>query len=168
MTPLRIAVLPGDGIGPEITAATLAILGLVLAALRSWKLAIVALLPNVFPVLVFFGLLGLGVAPLSLPTSLIAAVALGIAIDDTVHFLVRYRRERRAGATPVEATRRTSHAVGRPIVITAAMLAAGFGVIGLSSFATLREFGLLFATTVSICLVADLLLLPALLVRLRA
>jgi predicted RND superfamily exporter protein len=161
-----------DGIagsqGRAVGLATVAIFLLVSAALRSWKLGFVALLPNLFPVLLFFGLLGLGVAPLSLPTSLIGAVALGIAIDDTVHFLVSYRRERRRGATPVEASRRTGLAVGRAIVITSAMLAAGFGVIALSSFATLREFGLLFAATVGICVVADLLLLPALLVRLRA
>lgn len=147
--------------------ASLAIFGLVTIALRSWRLGLIALLPNVFPVLLFFGLLGLGFAPLSLPTSLIGAVALGIAIDDTVHFLVRYRRERDAGATPAEASRRTGFSVGRPIAITSAMLSAGFGVIALSSFATLQEFGLLFATTIGLCLVADLLLLPALLIRLR-
>jgi predicted RND superfamily exporter protein len=161
-----------DGIarsqGLAVGLATAAIFALVSGALRSWTLGLVALLPNAFPVLLFYGLLGLGIAPLSLPTSLIGAVALGIAIDDTVHYLVRYRRERRRGATPEEATRRTSLAVGRAIVVTSAMLAAGFGVIALSSFATLREFGLLFATTVGLCVIADLLLLPALLVRLRA
>lgn len=161
-----------DGIagsqGRSVGLATLAIFALVSAALRSWKLGLIVLLPNLFPVLLFFGLLGLGIAPLSLPTSLIGAVALGIAIDDTVHFLVSYRRGRRRGATPVEASRDTGRAVGRAIVITSAMLAAGFGVVALSSFATLREFGLLFATTVGICVVADLLLLPALLIRLRA
>jgi predicted RND superfamily exporter protein len=156
------------GQGRAVGLASLAILVLCAAALRSWKLGLVALLPNLFPVLVFFGLLGLGLAPLSLPTSLIGAVALGIAIDDTVHFLVAYRRARRCGATPVAAARRTGQAVGRAIVITSAMLAAGFATIALSSFATLREFGLLFAATVGICVVADLLLLPALLVRLRA
>jgi predicted RND superfamily exporter protein len=155
------------GQGRAVTLATAAIFVLVAAALRSWRLGLVALLPNLFPVLLFFGLLGLGVAPLSLPTSLIGAVALGIAIDDTVHYLVRYRRERARGAAPEAAARRTSLAVGRAIVITSAMLAAGFAVIALSSFETLREFGLLFALTVSLCVIADLLLLPALLVRLR-
>ena len=67
-------------------------------ALRSWKLGVIAMIPNLLPVAMFFGLLGLGAAPLSLPTSLIGAVALGIAIDDTVHFLVRYRRERKRRA----------------------------------------------------------------------
>lgn len=151
-----------------VALASAAILVLVSAALRSWRLGVVALLPNLFPVLLFFGLLGLGLAPLSLPTSLIGAVALGVAVDDTVHYLVRYRRERRRGAAPEEAARRTSLAVGRAIVVTSGMLAAGFAVIALSSFETLREFGLLFATTVGLCVAADLLLLPALLVRLRA
>jgi predicted RND superfamily exporter protein len=153
--------------GRSIALASIAIFVLVTIALRSWRLGLVALLPNLFPVLLFFGLLGLGAAPLSLPTSLIGAVALGIAIDDTVHFLVRYRRERAAGATPADASRRTGFAVGRPIAITSLMLSAGFGVIALSSFATLQEFGLLFAMTIGLCLVADLLLLPALLVRLK-
>jgi len=157
-----------DSQGLSVGLATVAILALVSLALRSWTLGLVALLPNAFPVLLFYGMLGLGVAPLSLPTSLIGAVALGIAIDDTVHFLVRYRRERRRGASPEAAARRTGLAVGRAIVITSAMLAAGFGVIALSGFATLREFGLLFAATVGLCVVADLVLLPALLVRLRA
>ena len=66
-----------------------------------------------------------------------------------------------------EATRRAGQAVGRAIVVTSAMLAAGFAVMALSSFATLREFGLLFALTVGLCVAADLLLLPALLMRLR-
>jgi len=161
-----------DGIarsqGRSVGLAAVAILLLVAGALRSATLGVVALLPNVLPVLLFFGLLGLGLAPLSLPTSLIGAAALGIAVDDTVHFLVRYQRERGAGASPREAARRTGLAVGRPIAVTSIMLAAGFAVIALSSFATLRQFGLLFAATVGLCLLADLLVLPALLVRLRA
>lgn len=172
--PLGNAILlarSADGIagaqGRAIGLASAAIFALVAIALRSWRLGLIALLPNIFPVLLFFGLLGLGVAPLSLPTSLIGAAALGIAVDDTVHFLVRYGRERAGGATPVEASRRTGFAVGRPIAITSGMLAAGFGVIALSSFATLQQFGLLFATTIGLCLVADLVLLPALLMRLR-
>lgn len=163
----RSADAIAGGQARAVSLATVAIFALVAGALRSWRLGLVALLPNLFPVLLFFGLLGLGVAPLSLPTSLIGAVALGVAIDDTVHYLVRYRRERARGAGPQEATRCAGQAVGRAIVVTSAMLAAGFAVMALSSFATLREFGLLFALTVGLCVVADLLLLPALLVRLR-
>ncbi len=127
----------------------------------------VAMIPNAVPVLLFFGLLGWGVAPLSLPTSLIGCAALGIAIDDTVHYLVRYRAERRAGATPGEAALRCGQRVGRQVAITTLTLCLGFLSVAFSEFATLRQFALLSASTMVICLAADLILLPALLVRAR-
>jgi predicted RND superfamily exporter protein len=140
---------------------------LILAGLRSFPLAVIAMIPNVVPVLLFFGLLGAGLAPLSLPTSLIGSVALGIAIDDTVHYIVRYRAERMAGHGPDESSRSASQSVGTAIVTTCAMLVAGYSIIGLSGFATLRQFGLLSAGTMILCLFTDLVLLPALLVRWR-
>jgi predicted RND superfamily exporter protein len=116
------------------------------------------MVPNLVPVLCFFGLLGLGVAPLSLPTSLIGSVALGITIDDTVHTLVRYRSERRAGLSPDAAVLLTTRRVGRAIATTSLVLVAGFLVIALSGFATLREFGALSALTMTMCLACDLTL----------
>jgi predicted RND superfamily exporter protein len=151
----------------SVALAALAIFALVSLGLRSPGLGAIAMVPNLLPVLLYFGLLGLGVAPLSLPTSLIGCVALGIAIDDTVHYLVRYRVERKAGASPEEAVERCAHRVGRPIVITSVMISAGFLVVAFSEFATLRQFGVLSAVTMGICLVTDLFLLPALLVRAR-
>ncbi len=147
--------------------AALAIFALISAGLGSLRLGAVAMIPNVVPVALFFGLLGLGAAPLSLPTSLIGSVALGIAIDDTAHWLVRYRAERLDGADPQTAADRCLLAVGRPIAITSAMLILGFLVVAFSEFATLREFGVLTAVTMGFCLVTDLVLLPAILVRLR-
>jgi predicted RND superfamily exporter protein len=118
-------------------------------------------------VLLYFGVLGLGAAPLSLPTSLIGCMALGIAIDDTVHYLVRYRAERRAGGSARLAAARATRFVGRPIAITSVMISLGFLMVMLSEFATLQEFGVLSALTMGICLVTDLVLLPAILVRAR-
>ncbi len=135
---------------------------------RSLRVGAIAMVPNLVPVIVFFGLLGLGVAPLSLPTSLIGSVALGVAIDDTVHFLVGYRRLRADGRSPEEAVRLTARRVGRPIVITSVMLVAGFLTITISGFATIREFGMLTALTMGVCLSTDLVLLPSLLARSRA
>jgi len=161
-----------DGIAESqlqsVGSAAAAIFALVTIALRSLRLGTIAMIPNLLPVGMFFGMLGLGAAPLSLPTSLIGSVALGIAVDDTVHFLVRYRRERRSGLSPAAAARVTGHRVGLPIVTAAAMLSLGFAVITLSSFATLRQFGTLFAVTVVYCIAAELVLMPALLVRTRA
>jgi predicted RND superfamily exporter protein len=139
---------------------------LLAVGLRSTRLGLVAMVPNAVPVLVFFGTLGLGAAPLSLPTSLIANAALGIAIDDTAHYLVRYRAERRGGS-PEEAVLRCTAAVGRPIALASAMLVLGFASVAASEFATLRQFGVLSAWTLVVCVVADLLLLPAILVRWR-
>jgi predicted RND superfamily exporter protein len=148
--------------------AALAIFILVTATFRSLRLGWVAMLPNLVPVVIFFGALGLGAAPLSLPTSLIGSVALGIAVDDTVHFMVRYGQERRGGLPPEEAAMLCARRAGRAIAITSFMLMAGFLVVGLSSFATLRQFGILSAATMGVCLLADLVLLPALLVRTRS
>jgi hypothetical protein len=160
-----------DGIaGGQMLAVSLAagsIFALILLGLRSLPFAVIAMIPNVLPVLFFFGLLGAGVAPLSLPTSLIGSVALGISIDDTVHYILRYRAERLAGAPPQEASRRASQSVGTAIVTTCAMLVVGYSIIAFSGFATLREFGLLSAGTMVLCLLTDLVLLPALLLRWR-
>ena len=148
--------------------AALTILVLVTFAFRSSRLGVLAMVPNLVPVAIYFGILGFGAAPLSLPTSLIGSVALGVAIDDTVHFLVRYGTERRAGRSPEQAAAICGRRIGRPIAITSVMLMAGFLVVALSGFATLRQFGILSATTMGVCLVNDLLLLPALLVRAKA
>lgn len=150
-----------------VTAAALAILILISLTLRSVRFGLVAMVPNVVPVLLFFGLLGAGAAPLSLPTSLIASIALGLAIDATAHYLVRYRAEREAGLEPEAAVILCNRYVGRPVATGAITLMAGFGVVGFSSFATLQHFGWLSAGTMAICLATDLILLPALLLRFR-
>jgi predicted RND superfamily exporter protein len=150
-----------------VSVAAVAILLLVTGSLRSLRLGLVAMIPNAVPVLLFFGALGWGIAPLSLPTSLIASIALGIAIDATAHYLVRYRSERLQGCEPIDAVLRTSGAVGPPIAIAAVTLFCGFAVVAFSEFATLRQFGLLSAATMAVCAATDLLLLPAVLVRTR-
>jgi len=151
----------------SVAAAAVAILLLVSGVLRSARIGLVAMIPNLIPVLLFFGCLGWGVAPLSLPTSLIASIALGIAVDSTAHYLVRYRAERLLGLSPEQAVFRSNQSVGRPIAIASVTLILGFAVVGLSGFATLRQFGLLSAATMAVCAATDLILLPAILVRAR-
>lgn len=152
----------------SIVFASLTIFALVYAVFRSARFAVLVMVPNVTPVILFFGLLGLGVAPLSLPTSMIGCTVLGIAVDDTIHTLVSYRRLRGRGATPEQAVLVTTREVGRPMVISSLMLMAGFLTITISGFATIREFGWLSALTIVICLAADLIMLPAVLVRAKA
>jgi predicted RND superfamily exporter protein len=156
-----------EGQPRTVGLAAFTIFVLLSLGLRSPRLGAIAMIPNVVPVLVFFGALGLGAAPLSLPTSLIGAIALGIAIDATAHYVIRYRGERLAGYGPEEAVLRTTASVGRPVAIASAMLAVGFLAVAFSEFATLRQFGQLTALTMTVCALTDLTLLPALLVRLR-
>ena len=160
-----------DGVAEQqsrsVGLASLVIFALLAGVLRSPALGVVGMLPNVVPVLLFFGALGLGAAPLSLPTSLIGCVALGIAIDATAHYLVRYRGERERGLSPEEAVLRCNQRVGRPVAIASAMLTVGFASVMASEFVTLQEFGALTAGTMALCALTDLTLLPALLVRSR-
>lgn len=151
-----------------VVVAALTMFGLISLVFRSPRLGALAMVPNVLPVLLFFGMLGLGAAPLSLSTSMIGCVALGIAVDDTMHFLVGFRRRREAGVPTEEAVRLCVMGVGRPIIVTSVVLIVGFLVITAASFATLREFGALTAVTMGLCLFCDLILLPALLIRARA
>ena len=152
----------------QVGFAALTILLLVALAFRSLRIALLSMVPNIVPVLVFFGALGAGAATLNIATAMIGSIALGIAIDDTVHYLVAYHRERERGQDPVEAALYCVHRVGRPITVTTIIIFAGFLSLLISNFVTLREFGYLTAMTMAICLTTDLLLLPALLVRLRA
>ena len=149
----------------SVALAAIAIFVLITIGLRSVRLGAIAMIPNLLPVLMFFGLLGLGFAPLSLPTSLIGCIAMGVAIDDTVHFLVRYRKEREKGESPEQAVRTCGRYIGRPIAITSIVISLGFLVVAVSDFATLREFGYLSCATMVICFFNDLILLPALLIK---
>lgn len=148
-----------------VGCAAMAILVLISLVFRSVRTGLLAMIPNLIPVLMFFGVLGAGAAPLSLPTSLLGCIALGIAVDDTAHFLTGYLRRRRLGLLPLPAATDCIRSLGRPIVVSSVMLSAGFLVLTLSGFATLRQLGVLAATTMVICLLADLTLLPALLAR---
>jgi predicted RND superfamily exporter protein len=151
----------------SVAIATLTCLLIATLGIRSLRIGLVAMTPNLIPVGLFFGMLGAGVAPLSLPTSLIGCVALGITVDDTVHYLVRYRDERARGRDPVAANLECARHVGRANLVTSLTLICGFLVVALSSFATLQQFGLLSAATMAMCLAGDLLLLPAILQRFR-
>jgi predicted RND superfamily exporter protein len=152
----------------QVGFAAITILVLVTIAFRSLRMAALSMIPNIVPVVLFFGALGAGAATLNLATALIGSIALGIAIDDTMHYLVAYHRERQAGRESRDAAAYCIEAVGRPITVTSIMIFVGFLSLLISNFVTLREFGYLTSMTMAICLMTDLLLMPALLVRLRA
>lgn len=137
------------------------VLGLLL---RSPRYALISLAPNLMPIVITLGTMGWLDLALDPATVMIAGVALGIAVDNAIHFLACYRRERRAGRSREKAVEETLHAAGRPMVITSLVAVLGFLVLGFSDFVPLIHFGMLTALTMGAALVADLVLLPALLV----
>jgi predicted RND superfamily exporter protein len=159
-----VDLVAGNQLG-SVTLSAVAIFLIVTATFRSVRTGFLAMIPNLVPVSIFFGMLGAGAAVLSLPTSLIACVALGITIDDTAHYLAAYQRTRSAGLVPEAAAAATTASLGRPIVSTSMMVIGGLAVLALSNFATIREFGYLSAATMLVCLATDLMMTPALLVR---
>lgn len=146
----------------------MAILLLVMVLLlRSLRLGLLSMVPNVIPIVLLLGIMGWAVIDLNICTSTIAAISIGIAVDDTIHYMLGFHAALRAGASREEAILATLRTVGRPIVITSVALSAGFLIACLSSFQPVRHFGILASATMVIGLLTDLFLLPALLVTLR-
>ena len=129
----------------------------------SMKVGFLAILPNVLPIVVFFGVMGwLGIL-LNLGTSLIAAIALGIAVDSTIHYMARLNLELQGETNQAAAMVRTLRAVGVPIVYATVALFFGFLTFAFSSFVPIQNFGILTGVTLLTSLGTNLVLLPALL-----
>lgn len=128
----------------------------------STRVGIIAIIPNCFPIIVNFGLMGWLGIPLSIATSLIASVAIGLAVDDTVHYLVRYNREFRKDLDKDRALRDTIRHVGKPIIHTTLIIGLGFSILVFSNFQPTALFGMLMVVTMITALVGDLVLLPSL------
>ena len=128
----------------------------------SLKVGLIAIVPNLFPIIVNFGLMGWLGIPLSLATGLIAGIAIGLAVDDTIHYLVRYNWEFKKDLDKDRALRDTIHHIGKPIIYTSMTVALGFSVLMVSRFQPTAVFGLMMVVTMAAALVGDLVLLPSL------
>ena len=131
----------------------------------SARVGLIALIPNCFPILVNFGVMGWSGIQFSASTSLIASIAIGLAVDDTIHYLYRYNREFKKDLDKDRALRDTVKSVGRPIIFTTLTIGIGFFVLMFSQFKPTAIFGLLMVITMLSALVGDLILLPALMRR---
>jgi predicted RND superfamily exporter protein len=131
--------------------------------LGSPRIMLLALLPNLLPILLIFGVMGsLGIR-LDIATVTVAAIALGIVVDDTVHLLFHFRRNMEVTGDRATAVRAALVDVGPALLGTTAILTASFAVLGFASVLSIALFGLLSAATLVFALVADLLVLPAML-----
>jgi predicted RND superfamily exporter protein len=149
------------------TSIALVLISLILIfALRSLKIGLISLLPNLAPAAMGFGLWGLLYGQVGLGLSVVMGLTLGIVVDDTVHFLSKYLRARREqGLNADDAVRYAFHTVGIALVVTTLVLIAGFLVLTQSGFKLNSDMGLLTSITIALALLADFLLLPPLLMK---
>lgn len=134
---------------------------------KSFKMGLLAMPPNIFPALFLFAFMGIFGIPLNIGTCTIAAVTLGLAVDDTIHFFIRYAHEEKITDRPWEAARNTLYHEMNPILTTSVSLALGLSVLGFSVFVPLDQFGLLSALVLLFAVVCDLLLTPYILVKFK-
>jgi len=130
---------------------------------RSVSASLVCMIPNLAPIAVIFSLMGIFGIWLDMATAMIASVAVGIAVDDTIHVYHGYRCRRQRGLSPVWALARTYHQAGRAVTATTLVLCGQFLLLSTSQFVPTVEFGVLTAVALFAALLFDLLFLPALL-----
>jgi predicted RND superfamily exporter protein len=150
------------------TTVALILISLLLAfALRSVRYGVISLLPNLIPASIGFGLWYFIDGQIGLALSVVAGMTLGIVVDDTVHFLTKYKHARdKYGKSSEEAVKYAFSSVGRALWITTLVLVAGFMVLAQSTFALNADMGLLTAVTIAVALTVDFLFLPPLLMLL--
>ena len=149
----------------SILLGLLLIFGIMFLMFLSAKVGLIALLPNCFPIIINFGIMGWMGIRLSPSTSLIASIAIGLAVDDTIHYLHRYNREFKKDLDKDRALRDTVKSVGKPIIFTTLTISIGFFVLMFSHFQPTAVFGFLMVVTMLAALIGDLILLPALMLH---
>lgn len=155
----RIVVDLGSSLGSE-TSIIICILGLVF---RSVRLGLIAMIPNIFPLVICGTWMYFTDQPLEIVTVCSFTICLGIAVDDTIHFLTRFQEELPRSASRKEAIRNTFKAVGTSMLMTTMVLVVGFTTVTFSDMRDQRIFASMGVLTMLTAMVGDLLILPALL-----
>lgn len=143
--------------------ATVSILLLMTVAFRSFRIGLISLVPNIFPIVLVIGSMGWLDVPVNIGTAMIASVSMGLTVDSSIHYLTGYQRARRRGLDLHAALRETSQGVGLPLVFANVALVIGFSVLTLSHFIPLIHFGVLVSAAMLGGLIGNLILLPLLL-----
>lgn len=124
---------------------------------------LISMAPNLLPLAIMFAVMGISGINLDLATATVASIALGVAVDDTIHFLFHYQKERKAVRNYSEAIIETHDKIGRIIVISSVILCVGYAILLLASLKTAVYLGLLTLISVIGAIIGDLILLPQLL-----
>ena len=128
------------------------------------RIGLLSMIPNLAPILLMLGVIGATAIPMDLFTMMVGSIAIGLAVDDTIHFMHNFRRYYEQSGDPQQAVFKTLHTTGRAMLVTTVVLSLGFFIFVFASMNNLFYFGLLTAFTIVMALVADYLLAPALMV----
>ncbi len=137
-------------------------------AFRSVKYGVMSLIPNLMPAIMAFGVWGFTMERIGMPAAVLVSLAMGIVVDDTVHFISKYLDARRnQKMNPVDAIHATFDSVGKALIITTLTLVIGFSVLSLSGYKPNSDMGIMTGIIISLALVFDLLFLPAVLLKME-
>jgi uncharacterized protein len=148
-------------------AAFIAITILMILLIGNWKVGLVSMIPNFLPILITMGVMGMLHIPLDINSLMIGSIAIGIVVDDTVHFIYNFQKYYDRTANPHEAVRETLLGTGRALLITSLVLCTGFFILMFASLNHLVNFGFFTGITILIALTADFFLLPAIMVMMH-
>lgn len=154
---IRRSLLQGLGLAILIVCVIMALL------FKNWRMLVISLIPNLLPLLVAGAMIGFLGIELEAGVSIVFAIIFGIAVDDTIHFLSKYKLARRRGLDVTEAIHLTFRETGKAIILTSVVLFFGFLVMLFSSSPPSVTIGLLISLTLASAVVSDLLLIPLLL-----
>jgi predicted RND superfamily exporter protein len=150
-----------DGQSKGLVLTFVLITFMMIAGLRSLRMGLGSMIPNVLPLLAIAGYVGLAWEQVDSDTLAIGMMAIGIGVDDTIHFLMRYKIESKRSKDSAEALERTFAFAGRAIVMTTVILVVGFLPLALSGYLSISIVGTLLPAVLIIALAADLLTVPA-------
>jgi len=162
---LAIGVVNGQIL--SLILAILVVGALLMLLFRSPAAGAIAAIPLALSMAVLFGLMGFFGIELNIATALLSSIMIGVGVDYTIHYLWRYREERRRGKEPDYAVKITLTTTGRGIIFNALSVVIGFGVLMSSGFMPVRFFGFLIVVSILSCLIGALVLIPALCLVLR-
>ena len=128
------------------------------------RIGLLSMIPNLAPILLMLGVIGFFRLPMDLFTMMVASIAIGLAVDDTIHFMHNFRRYYDQCGDPVAAVHQTLQTTGRAMLVTTIVLSIGFFIFSFAAMSNIRNFGLLTGFTIVMALLADYLLAPALMV----
>ncbi|NBV13696.1 MAG: hypothetical protein EBS07_06475 [Sphingobacteriia bacterium] len=134
---------------------------------KSWKVMVVSMLANLIPLIIIGGIMGFSGIPLKPSTVLIFGIAFGIAIDNTIHYLAKYRQDRKMGLNVMDSVMLSLDETGQGIIYTSLILLCGFIIFVASSFGSTVALGVLTSLTLFIALFSNLLFLPAMVITLN-